>query len=477
MPPGPSNPGAANTLMRNTGLMLAGRFFSIFSNLAFLTLTARLFSLREVAVLALLASLNALMDVTKGIGLGPHVVKQIPRAKRCEVATLVVSYLTYSLIPVGAVAAVGLLLSERLAVLFFATPAYGGWLAAGIGSSFFVCLTNSNLFLLQAKARFGSVTALSFLTHFLQKLAPCLAVAVWGGGFGMFLAMSLAASAAAWVFTLMPLLKWLFEAGRSWMRLGTVWRECRQYYFSGLLRYGATQLDPLLVAILFDSTALAVYFILRRLYSTGVVLIDSFADALVPDLARQLTRDEGVARRTLAFWNRRSLLIAALFAAVMVANGQQALGLVFGRTYTASPMLVLLFCLATVTYLQLSFTQIESLLFESPRVNLRITLATAAGNALAGLILAIWFGPAGLVGGLLCGHIAGVTAGNRGRSWSGVRPVPTAGALAGICLIAGLAAELPFLRVPDWAGALVVNGVLVAVGWRLAGGAGEVAEL
>jgi len=453
-------------LMRNTILMLGGRLFTIFSNLAYLTLSARLFTVREVAVLALLAAVSALMDVSKGFGLGPVVLKRMPNASGDEQASLISSFLVYSVVPLAAAAMLGLAASEALAATLLDEGRYGGQLAAGIGCAFFICLTNSNLFLLQTRARFGLVTGLQLLTQFLQKLCPCLAIWATGGGFDRFLTVSLAAAAAGWTVSLAPLLGWIWRAGRRWIGLRSVWGECRQYYLASLLRYGATQVDSLMVAFLFDSAALAVYFILRRLYSTGVVLIDSFSDALVPDLAR---RTESAAWLTLQAWNRRALMAAGLLAAVMVANGQGALGLVFGSRYVADLPLVLLFSMATVTYLQLCHTQIESLLFRNAGANLRITFSTAVMNAMAGLALAPWFGPAGLVGGLLCGHLAGVLAGAEGGRRRLAVLGPTAGVLAGLCAVGALTAQSSTLRLPEWGRTVLLNGALAALGWRLAG--------
>src|SRR5262245_38127939 len=99
--------------LRNFGLSLTSKVVSLVAHIVFVTLTARLFTKEEVAVIAVTGIITIVMDVCKGLGLGTLLLKRLPQmgpSTTEEARTLVATYLFYSFLPPLAIALLGLVI-------------------------------------------------------------------------------------------------------------------------------------------------------------------------------------------------------------------------------------------------------------------------------------------------------------------------------------------------------------------------------
>lgn len=405
--------GEGGLLLRNFSLSLTSKIVSLAAQVVYVMLTARLFPKEDVAVLAVAGITTMLMDVVKGLGLGTVLLKRLPQFSSedgDEARRLVRTYLLYSLLPPLAMALMVLALPETARHTVFGAAARADTFWIGVLMSLFTVLSNSNLLVLQASQRFAQLAALTMITAGLPRVGPCIAALVFGVGLDVFLKWSVAATALACFATCWPL-RAHFRGG--WMPLlsrEAFWPESRHYYFTALLRYGATQVDQLLVAALFSPATLAVYYMLRRLYSIGVVLIGSMIDALVPELSQQAVDDLSGARKRLAEWSRISIFAGSTGAAILAGNGSAVIALLLGPSYGEDSLLIALFAASTALYFLYCLVQVDLMLFHESDKILWMAAATAVANLVAGPAVAPWLGvhsiPLAMLGGYLFGLIA-----------------------------------------------------------------------
>ena len=469
--------------LRNFGLSLISKAVSLAAHLAFVMLTARLFSKDQIAVIAVMGIVTIVMDVSKGFGLGTILLKRLPQmedSEREEAQALVTTYLAYSLLPPLLLTLLGLAASTRLVWADQSLAGHGDTLRWGLLVSLFTVLSNTNILVLQASQKFGHLAMLTLVTAALQRFMPCLA-AVWlGAGLDQFVRWSVFAAALGFVVTCIPLVgilrPWRWRL-IEWMAF---WPESRHFYGTSLLRYGATQVDQLFVALLFPPATLAVYYMLRRLYSLGVVLIGSMIDALVPELAQQAGTDAVQARRKLTEWSRLSLFAGSAGAALMAGNGSAVIELLLGPGYGEDPLLIALFAGTTSLYFLYSFVQIDLLLFQAPDRVLWMAAATASANLLAGPLTSRWLGVHSIPLAMLAGYLLGLFAARwQGRTGAATRQVWRFRELATGLAMVTVSSVAPVLahQVPlnDWARAAAVNsvicGLLAVQFWRY--GVGE----
>ena len=407
------SPGEGGLLLRNFSLSLTSKLVSLAAQVVYVMMTARLFPKEDVAVLAVAGITTMIMDVVKGLGLGTMLLKRLPQFSSDdgkEARTLVRTYLFYSFLPPLAMAMAGLALPHSVRHTLFGAAARHDTFQMGLLMSLFTVLSNSNILVLQASQRFGHLAALTMLTAALPRLVPCLVAAALGVSLETFLDWSVAATGLACVATCWPLRSYLRGVWTPLLTRQEFWPESRHYYFTALLRYGATQVDQLLVAALFSPATLAVYFMLRRLYSIGVVLIGSMIDALVPELSQQAVDDLAGARRRLAEWSRISIFAGSTGAAVLAGNGSAVIALLLGPSYGEDSLLIALFAASTALYFLYCLVQVDLMLFHESDKILWMAAATAAANLIAGPAVAPWLGVHSIPLAMLGGYLFGLAA-------------------------------------------------------------------
>jgi O-antigen/teichoic acid export membrane protein len=468
--PGPSSELSIVALARSFSLSLVKTAVSLLANIMFVLMTARAFSHEQVAVLAVAGIATMLMDACKGLGLGSLLLRQLPRLSEDDPAAgaLIRSHMLYSLLPPAALAGAGFLLPAPLSRYFFGSDDYVTAIRLSMVLGLFTVLTNTNLLVFQARQQFGRLAGMTIASAGLQRIAPCLMLLAGTPSLDVFLTWAAAGAAAGFVISCIPLSVTLFTAGaRPLCPPSDFWPQSRHFYYSSLLRYTTTQIDQLFVAALFPPATLAVYYMLRRLYSIGVVLIGSLMDALAPELSRQAGSDLPAARDRLGGWLRVMLYTGTIVAAVLAGHGGPLIDLLLGPGYGEDTFLIALFSVSAVTYFLHGFVQMDVTLFQDPKRSFRLAAATAAANWLAGPLTTVWFGVHSIPLAMIAGHLLGLAAvgrGGPGRLW---QPAQMLVSLGAITLAAAVSMAAPHVAGAHsgWARWVAVN--LVVAGFSL----------
>lgn len=457
--------------LRNFGLSLTSKIVSLAAHVAFVMLTARLFSKEEVAVIAVTGIITILMDACKGMGLGTLILKRLPQMGESEAAgarVLTTTYLYYSLLPPLFLLAAGLVYPYGLPWLGLGSHVHASVFRLGLAVSFFTVLSNTNVLVLQAMQRFGQLAVLTLVTSALQRLLPCVA-AVWlGWNLEQFMSWSAAGAAVGFAVSCIPLIPSVGIDNFKILKRAEFWPESQHFFVTSLLRYGATQIDQLLVAVLFPPATLAVYYMLRRLYSLGVVLIGSMIDALVPELAQQAGSDPEGARARLAEWSKLSLFAGSTGAALMAGNGSSVIEMLLGPGYGDDTLLIASFAASTSLYFLYCFVQVDLMLFQSPERIVWMAAASAAANLIAGPIASPWLGVHSIPLAMLAGYLLGLTAarwkGKQGPAPRSVWRIREVGAGLVVVALASLAPIVAHhLLLHEWARFAAVNVAICAV--------------
>jgi O-antigen/teichoic acid export membrane protein len=374
---------------RNLAATFTGRGLSVGATLLWIAVTARLYSVDELAFLAWLAIAASLIETVKGFGLGSLLVRRLPVLDRDPVTAGKLKR-TYFLIT-------GSLLFLVMAIGLTSTPAPWRWGLAGICLQSF---TGAWALTLQASSRFVEASLSLSLFGIASRALP--ATAAWC--LDLTLIQMLQATALLSVLCVAGLVL-MFPIGlvgrdRGGLAPSEWWPDAKHYFLSAWLRYGATQIDQVMAAVLFPAELLASYFVLRRLYSIGVLAIDAGVDVLAPQLARTAGSEPGRARDQLVTVISYGLP-AGLGVAMLIAwNCIPITRWIFGAKFEPHAGLIVWLAAASVTYALYSLLLCGQLAFGQARSFTRLVgLAALINNsaaALLSLVIGIYALPAAM---------------------------------------------------------------------------------
>ncbi|MEP7361855.1 MAG: hypothetical protein ABI972_01250 [Acidobacteriota bacterium] len=460
---------AKHRVLLNLAALLAGRGFALGVNLVWLVATVRLFKSADVAVLAFASLAATWLEALKGMGMGTWLVRQLAvvwTSKPAYASQMIRTYLYCTAVPLFA----GGLLTW-----------YGAWagrpdLVAPSGgltawtlallAMVLQSLSGSFLVILQC---FGDMKRLAgWNTWFsvMQRLAPIAGVYFFGWRLEPFLWATVLLSAASLLAVLRPVLHWLSKGGGTvaWREF---WTDSRHYYFSSLLRYGATQLDQLLVAMFFQVEMLVTYFVLRRFYSLAVVFISSCVDAVVPILTVRAAANPASARGILADVRAAIVLAGTFAAALTAANGAGLLHALLGDPYARQPGLVVLFALAALSYGLYSVTVTGESVLGNAAKSTRWVMVSLLANLVSLPVLARELGVYALPLALVIGFVAGTVA----ASWGSDLNLPLGSRIwVRFLVVLGCGAASSYLVRPTWPSLIQVMGwnclILIWLAWE-----------
>ncbi len=407
---------ASRRVLLNLAALLAGRGFALAVNVVWLVATVRLFAPSEVAVLALASLAATWLEAFKGMGMGTWMVRQLAvmsDSNPAYASQMVRTYLYCTITPL---------------LVCGALTWYGAWagrgdLVAPSGSAVpwtlallamvLQSLSGSFLVVLQC---FGDMKRLAVWNTWFsvtQRLMPVAGVLLFGWTMQPFLIATVLLSAVSLLPAIVPVRQWLSH-GSGAVAWRDFWTDSRHYYFSSLLRYGATQLDQVLVAMFFHVEMLVTYYVLRRFYSLAVVFISSCVDAVVPILTKRAAANPDSARGILADVRALIVLAGTLAAALTAANGAGLLQALLGDPYARQPGLVVLFALAALAYGLYSVTVTGESVLGSAAKSTRWVLVALVANLVSVPLLAQGIGVYALPLALVIGFVAGTVAASWG---------------------------------------------------------------
>jgi O-antigen/teichoic acid export membrane protein len=345
-------------------LLLLSRVVSLLAGVAFVAVTARLFPASGIAFLAWLAILSSAAETVRGFGLTLVLTRRLPLCEHAsaEARRWVTTHFLYASLP--------LLVLPILAGPFLPTL----WTVAAAGAALQL-VVNNHIYVFQAMGQFRTVTLGAIFSTILQRIAPLAAAWHWKMGMEPFLLIQALLSLPVCMVLTYQLREYLSSPTRvPWSEF---WPQARAFYASGFVRYGATQADQVMVALLFPPQTLAPYFLVRRLYSALVVVLSAGVDVLTPQLGRRALAGIEQVRLDQARILKSATAICALGGGLIAANAGAVVPLVIGAGYSAPRFVVPALLLAALGYGLFSFAVAGEVVAGPPKETFRITLIAA----------------------------------------------------------------------------------------------------
>jgi O-antigen/teichoic acid export membrane protein len=411
-------------------LLLVSRVVSLASGVAFVAVTARLFPASGIVFLAWVVILSNAAETLRGFGITNVLTRRLPLCEQqpAETRRWVTTHFVYASAP--------LLLLPVIAAPFLPTM----WSLAAAGAAMQL-VVNNHIYVFQAMGRFHAVTVGSVVSTVCQRMAP-LAVA-WFGHLGLesFLFLQALMSVPVCLGLTYQLRSYLcMDSLVAWREF---WPQARAFYATGFVRYGATQADQLMVALLFPPETLAPYFLVRRLYSALVVILSAGVDVLTPQLGRRALAGIEQVRLDQARILAQATALCALVGGLIAANAGAVVPLVIGQGYAAPRFVVPALLIAALGYGLFSFALAGEVVAGPPRETFRITLMAAILPLSATPVLVPLAGVAALPLALAAGYLGAAWYVLRRQKQLRLAALPALGAIGVIGLLCALQEGIP----------------------------------
>jgi O-antigen/teichoic acid export membrane protein len=411
-------------------LLLLSRVVSLLAGVAFVAVTARSFPASEIAFLAWVVILSSAAETVRGFGLTLVLTRRLPLCDHepVEAARWVTTHFLYASLP--------LLLLPVIAAPFLPTL----WTVAAAGAALQL-VVNNHIYVFQAMGQFRTVTLGAMFSTFFQRLAPLAAAWHWEMGLEPFLLLQALLS--------LPVCLVLTYQLRAYLTSPTVvpwrefWPQARAFYASGFVRYGATQADQLMVALLFPPQTLAPYFLVRRLYSALVVVLSAGIDVLTPQLGRRALAGIDQVRLDQARILKKATALCALGGGLIAANAGAMVPLVIGGGYSAPRFVVPALLMAALGYGLFSFAVAGEVVAGPPKETFRITLIAAVVPLLVAPVLVPVAGVAALPLALAVGYLMAAWYVLRRQEQLRTSALPALAAMAVVGLLCALQEGIP----------------------------------
>ncbi|HKY32612.1 MAG TPA: lipopolysaccharide biosynthesis protein [Candidatus Polarisedimenticolia bacterium] len=461
------------SVSRSAASLLTSRLAVACIALAFLGVSTRLLTLREMAVFAVYNIACGLLTVVCSLGMLASCVKQVPALRAAgrqgEAARLV--RLSAAIYAAGAAAATGAAwaAAEPLGRLFLKEEGAAPQVRAAAAAALCFGLYEAVQLLLGSLQRFARQSRDNVLAALAQRILSLALFFPFGlhGYLAGFALGSLGGALSGWSVIRSFLRE---HRGGASPRGGT--REAVAYaaplYADGYLRYLSMHADQLLVGIVLPPAALSIYFVAKRCLQYGQMLVSSLIDPLAGRAAEMSAADpRGVARLFDA--SLRGVVLLFLPLSVLLAcSAPFLLHVIGGEPYAFGATALGLLLLSLPLFAVFSHLAAFVYILGRPRDRLAGNLAASLPQLAAMAALAPWLGIAGVAAARSIGFAAGAVASARlaaprlpgARPWAvlrGAAPALAPSALMGAAILLpyGLTGEVLLIPPAAAAGALI----------------------
>lgn len=265
--------------------LFTSRIIVTIIGIIYLSITARYLSKQEMAVVALIFVLSALVNLLRNFGFVGTAAKLIPEyvalGKESEANRLIRSTMFYLTISAGIITLILFIFSSQVSYIFLKTRGYSSHIKIISGIIFFISLLEPILWFFNSLKKFNISSLFYILEGILPRMFAVIFMFIYGlKGFlwGMLFGYIFILVYAIW------LLKDRFFSEFTLEPIFQLFKYSLPFYGSGFLRYAFMQLDQLIVGIFFLPEILASYYIAKRFYDIFVQLIDSICLPILPKI-------------------------------------------------------------------------------------------------------------------------------------------------------------------------------------------------
>lgn len=371
--------GKAEKAFKGVGELFLGQLASRVFTFAFLVVFVRLLGREELAILPLYYAASGASTLLFSLGIPATLIREIPRLRVSEPEKMHSLLFTgFIVVSVGIVisALLAILFEEQILGLFFSE--LGGYIefkliaAAMLVGGWKTLLT----FILRSLQLYRGMAIFSASNDLLYRAFGLAGFFI--AGINGLLAGFLLGTLITNLYCTWKLSRFIFKV-RVWYQLPELLRISWPFYFEAYLHYFKAQGDVLIVSSLLGSSALAVFFVAKRLYDIMMTIIASMEHVMAPSLSQLLghsleTAIKGYSRMTALI--PLAVIPMGLFAAGLSYGFIDVVG---GIDYANEAYLpAALYCGATILHSLVAMKISAVYVFGNPADRLKITISQFA---------------------------------------------------------------------------------------------------
>ena len=346
------------------------------SSLTFIIVATRLLNKEEMALVALIFILSAIICLVSNLGLGVLVLKLVPEMQakeEKEEVKRIVSTSTYLPVLVSAICGGILLFFYReISLLFLKSYIYGNLIRIVTITAIFCSIYDVLIFPLYGLQMFGEASIVIIIANVSQRLLAILFYFIfglegifWGFGLGALIGI---------LYIFYQLKDFLGKLDNSWYRLV---KYSLPFYATGVTRYAIASFDKLIIGILLSPAVLAVYFVAERIPRYCLTLIESVTTPTI----RKLTefKASGVEKVEEAF-KKTSRYISLCFIPFflgLISIGYPLLHLYAGKQYVNGFPILVILLLSLLMYAYYALYSGTAYIMGEPKIRLKYEIVTA----------------------------------------------------------------------------------------------------
>ncbi|MEM1577938.1 MAG: oligosaccharide flippase family protein [Candidatus Pacearchaeota archaeon] len=398
-----------NKTIRNSIINTTSQFLILIITTLFVAYIARKLNKTELSIFALLQIFQSVFITFTYLGLPSAGIKLIPKLEVeenfSEIAGIVNTILFLPLIIFLPFLLIMFFLKNGLSMLLLKTPDYGNYIVLTGINLIFILFFDRITLLLQAFQKFVILAILNISYYLFQRI---FAILFFYQGYGLksiFFGF-LIGGVLSTILGLFSLKRYLFYKSYNFSVKQLI-SFSLPYFFQGILRFGFTQIDQVIVSIFFTPDKLAGYYIAKKIINPFILIFGAPLQVLIPKLSADKVKGEYNVKKGKV---DRIYYLSSLFIVFLIMLfSKYLLLLVGGRNYLNESFILNLLSIYLFFYVLFSLVSTDVFILCEPKALFKLNLFTGIMSAALTVLFAKYIGISGIVlgqiGGLLFGFI------------------------------------------------------------------------
>jgi len=387
----------ASQVVRSGAKLLGSQILINLFSIGFTIFLARVLPKADFATFAVFAILSSLIRVTVNFGLEATCIQRVPeligKGKIAEASAILKTTLLSRTVFSLFVAAFVCMFSAKVCQLFLKTEKYDLIIKIMSLGLLFSSLIDSLGLLSQVTQQFGKISIIQVVIHILSR---CSSIALY-----FLLGLRGYIIGLAWTPIIGVILYMLILRRYLFMRSGFYpWSELVKYslpfYGRGFIRFGLTQFDQFVVSVFLAPTALATYFVARRIADCILMVSNAIGNPIRIKISELKKEGRGIERRVFGIVSRYYSFVFVPLGFCVASTSYFLLHLYGGYKYTNGAFILILLSLGTVVYSLGSLYSIDILILDKPKGILKLESIGALVNVIFAIVLGRLIGMIGI---------------------------------------------------------------------------------
>lgn len=391
----------------------SSQVLSFLISLIFIAYISKILNKKEMGIFSLLQIIYSIFGVITNLGLGQTSWKKIPELlasreyKKVSLilgANIHIPNIVYLL--TGGIA---LIFSSEISSIFFKDSLYRDYVVMIIINVFFILLFDRISIILLALQKFSTLSLLNLFNNLSQRI---LAIVLFYIGYelkGIFFGF-LIGSIIFGLLGIISIRKYLVLTYKINTRnIVDLIKFGIPYWIQNIARFGFTQIDQIVVGMLFTPEKLAGYYIAKKIISPIILILEAPLQVFIPKLSEN---------KKIEIYDNKKTKINAVYlglsisaAVLTVLLSEKLIYIIGGKNYIEDSYILKMLSGYLLCYFIFSLISVDIFILNHPKdilwlnvltgiTSIFITIALAKSIGISGIIL-------GQIGGLLIGSIYG----------------------------------------------------------------------